>query len=90
MPKRINCDTYVAHDYVRDNLRKKSKKKIIEELMEITNLSESTLTRLYYEVRSIYEGVEEEEEREIKVTYRGRERDFFKFDTSNLWREIKG
>ncbi len=86
MPRKINCDSYKATEYIEKHIHELEREEIIENLMKITKLAKSTLQSLYYVVYSSYKGVEEETI--IKETYKGRERTFFKFDTSKLWREV--
>lgn len=86
MPKKISCDSYKATEYIEKNIYELEREEIIENLMKITKLAKSTLQSLYYVVYSSYK--ESEEEKIFKEVYKERQRDFFKFDTSKLWRNI--
>lgn len=88
MPRKINCDSYKAIEYIETHIHELGREEIIEDLMKITKLARNTLQSLYYVVHSAHKVVEEEPI--IKETYKGRERNFFKFDTSKLWREVNG
>ncbi|MGG7057583.1 hypothetical protein ACQPUZ_04725 [Clostridium tertium] len=86
MPRRISCDSYTATAYIEKNINRLERDEIIKNLMKITKLAKGTLQSLYYVVYSSYK--ESEEKTIVKEVYKERERNFFKFDTSKLWRNI--
>lgn len=64
-------------NYIKRNYNSLTKGEIIRELVENTNLNYKRAMRIYEDTQSEI----------ISNKYKNRERDSFKFDTSNLWRK---
>lgn len=89
----INCATNVARQYIRDNYKTVKKNEIIDYLLKKGGLKENSIKIIYNEVAAEY-GEEEREKRRIiengEIRYKGRKREFFKFDDKYLYKDLIG
>ena len=79
-------DSERARMFIEENKNRMHKEAIMAHLLKITRLKASTLNTLYNQTSSIYSAKYKEEET-IEL-YKGKPRSFFRFDTSNLWRNL--
>ena len=88
-----NCPTKVARQYIRDNYKTIKKNEIIDHLIRESGLKENSIKTIYNEVDAEFRAEEREKQRQKElneIKYKGRKREFFKFNDSNLWRDIDG
>lgn len=86
-----NSSCVEVKEYIKEGYNIFSKQQLIDCITMHTRLKENTILKLYKEVEEEKYIEEKNKEREDKsMRYKGRERNFFKFDTSNLWRNING
>lgn len=77
--------------YIKEHYYDIDKHKTIAHICKHTRLKAETVKGLYAEIeieKLLELRDKKQEKREIEIRYKGRERDFFRFDTSKLWREI--
>ena len=74
-----------AREYIRNNFYKDTREEIIDYIVENTALQEYSAGRIYDEVVQEKKAKPKAEKVESNL-YKGRERRFFYFDVSNLWR----
>lgn len=88
----INSPTRFAREYVRLNLFNKRRNQIIEDLLHMTTLKQSSIETIYTEEQNTVNMEivnKRREERKYKIPkYKGKERDFFKFDDSCLYKGL--
>lgn len=85
----------IAKEYIKDNIKRRTKNEIIEYLKEKTSLKLNTLEVYYKEIKSETDietrqklrAKKEEEKRTIK--FKGRKRNFFRIDDTKLYKDIK-
>lgn len=88
-----NCDIPTglhgqrARVIIETNLYTKTKEELVEYISENTILSRYTAEKIY-EVILNEKKIKPEEKTKEKLLYKGRQRRFFYFDTSKLWRTI--
>lgn len=76
-----------AINYIKENYYILTKEQIIEQLVKHTRLTIKSAESIFETAEAeIY--IEERDKAREEVKYKGKERDFFKFDTSRLWREV--
>ena len=76
-----------AINYIKENYYILTKEQIIEQLVKHTRLTRKSAESVFETAETeIY--IEERDKAREEVKYKGKERDFFKFDTSKLWREV--
>lgn len=76
-----------AINYIKENYYILTKEQIIEQLVKYTRLTIKSAESVFETAEAeIY--IEERDKAREVVKYKGKERDFFKFDTSKLWREV--
>lgn len=97
--KRLTSKSNIAKEYINKNIFKKSKDEILKQIIKDTGLSYKTIESIYIKV---YENKIDEVVNEIEIEeriqqvekpieyYKGRDRKFFIFDDSNLYRNLKG
>ena len=88
----INSPSRFAREYTRLNLLNKRRNEIIEDLQNMTTLKLSTIETIYKEEQStlnmeIANKNREERKNEI-AKYKGKEREFLKFDDSCLYKGL--
>lgn len=88
---KLNTKTNIARAYIKSNYFKFDKRKIINELMKETGLKKRTIENLYFERQQQLNSVITDkvrntirEQREV-MRYKGRLRQFFRLDDSNLY-----
>ena len=77
--------------YIKEHYYDIDKHKTIAHICKHTRLKAETVKGLYAEIeieKLLELRDKKQEEREIEIRYKGRERDFFYFDDSKLWRNI--
>ena len=79
-------DSERARKFIEENKNKLHKEVIMAHLLKITDLKAATLNKIYNSTPSIYS--DKFKEKEEKDLYKGKPRSFFRFDTSNLWRNL--
>lgn len=82
-----NCPTKVARKYIKDNYSLLNRNAIVENLLDKTRLKEDTIIGIYKEVELLNKALEKDNE-ERKIKYKGREREFFRFDDRNLYKDL--
>ena len=88
--RRVIRKTDIARGYITENIFKKDRLEIIQQVIKDTGLRYSTIQKLYMTIWNEKAAEEidkiEFEKREVKM-YKGRPRSFFRFNTNNLWRK---
>lgn len=82
-----NCPTKIAREYIRENYNLLKRNAIVENLLDKTRLKEDTIIGIYKEVQLLNKVLEEENE-ERKIKYKGREREFFRFNDKYLYKDL--
>lgn len=82
-----NKATNKVRGYIAENYRKLDRNTIIKNLTDTTILKLETIEDIYLEVHLMH-GRDREVKKEEKIKYKGREREFFKFDDSCLYRGL--
>ena len=84
----VVTNTMKAEMFIEENKYRLTREEIIMHLSKTTNLTIPKLIMLCNKILPDYEIVIKPKE-EI-ILYKGKTRSFFRFDTSNLWRDING
>lgn len=82
-----NCPTKIAREYIRENYNLLKRNAIVENLLDKTRLKEDTIIGIYKEIGLLNKVLQEENE-ERKIKYKGREREFFKFNDKYLYKDL--
>ena len=82
-----NCPTKVAREYIRENYNLLRRNAIVENLLDKTRLKEDTIIGIYKEVELLNKVLEKDNE-ERKIKYKGREREFFRFNDEYLYKDL--
>lgn len=80
-----------AVKYIKQNYYDIDKHKIVAHICKETRLKADTVNKAYKEVelaKFLALRDKKQAEKENEIRYKGRKRNFFKFDDSNLWRNI--
>lgn len=88
-----NCPTKVARQYIRDNYKTIKRNEIIDYLIRESGLKENSIKVIYHEVYAEFREDEREKERKKElneIKYKGRKRNFFKFDDKYLYKNLIG
>lgn len=88
-----NCPTKVARQYIRDNYKTIKKNEIIDHLIRESGLKENSIKIIYHEVDAEFRAEEREKQRQKElneIKYKGRKREFFKFDDKYLYKDLIG
>lgn len=88
-----NCPTKVARQYIRDNYKTIKKNEIVEYLIRESGLKENSIKTIYHEVDAEFRAEEREEQRQKElneIKYKGRKREFFKFNDECLYKDLIG
>lgn len=88
-----NCPTKVARQYIRDNYKTIKRNEIIDYLIKQGGLKEESIKIIYNEVAAEFREEEREKQRQKElneIKYKGRKRNFFKFDDKYLYKDLIG
>ena len=89
----INCATNIAREYIRENYKTIKRNEIIDYLIKQGGLKESSIKIIYHEVAAEVGEEEREKQRQKElneIKYKGRKRNFFKFDDKYLYKDLIG
>lgn len=82
-----NCPTKLAREYIKENYNLLRRNTIVENLLDKTRLKEDTIIGIYKEVELLNKVLETDNE-ERKIKYKGREREFFRFNDEYLYKDL--
>lgn len=82
-----NCPSKVAREYIKTNFNLLRRNTIVENLLDKTRLKEDTIIGIYKEVELLNKALEKDNE-ERKIKYKGREREFFRFNDKYLYEDL--
>lgn len=88
-----NCPTKVARQYIRDNYKTIKRNEIIDYLIRESGLKENSIKTIYHEVDTEFRAEEKDKQRQKKlneIKYKGRKREFFKFNDEHLYKDLIG
>ena len=88
-----NCPTKIAREYIRENYKTIKRNEIIDYLIKQGGLKESSIKIIYHEVDIEFRAEEKEKQRQKKlneIKYKGRKREFFKFNDECLYKDLIG
>lgn len=88
-----NCPTKIAREYIRENYKTIKRNEIIDYLIKQGGLKESSIKIIYHEVDIEFRAEEKEKQRQKElneIKYKGRKREFFKFNDECLYKDLIG
>lgn len=89
----VSCATNTARQYIRDNYGTIKRNEIIDNLIREGGLKENSIKVIYHEVEVEFreEVREKQRQKELnEIKYKGRKREFFKFDDKYLYKDLIG
>lgn len=89
----INCATNIAREYIRENYKTIKRNEIIDNLIREGGLKENSIVTIFNEVAAEFREYEKEKQRQKElneIKYKGRKREFFKFDDKYLYKDLIG